>query len=100
MVSYQEQTVLILTAVFGAASVWVMIMRLAFRKSRGQGFFLSDYLTIAAIFCAVTRIAIVPVVILWHSNHDLAKQDLTGSESDRHEIAAKLLLANRLVYNT
>ncbi|KAL4993963.1 hypothetical protein BDV10DRAFT_177736 [Aspergillus recurvatus] len=100
MVSHHQQTVLILTAVFGVASICLMILRLAFRKCRGQDLYWSDYLTIVAILCAVARIAIVPVVILWHSHHEVEQQGLTETEIYQYKLAAKLLIANRLIYNT
>lgn len=74
------------------------------RKYRQQSLNLSDYLTIAAIFCLAARSGFTTVVVLWGNNNlsaaYRAQHEFTDQEVYEREVGSRLTLVNRIVYNT
>ncbi len=95
---------IIMLGVFDFTSTVIMLLRLAMRKYRKQEFNLSDYLTMAAIFCLAARSGFTTVVVLWGNNNLTdayrASHPFTDTEIYQREIGSKLSLVDRIVYNT
>ncbi|KAL3419708.1 hypothetical protein PVAG01_08206 [Phlyctema vagabunda] len=95
---------LIILWVFTFCSVAVMGLRLAMRRYREQKFNLSDYLTMACIFCLLIRVGCIHVVLYWGTNNMSPKLRaatvFTPQEIYEREIGSKLTLVNRPFYNT
>ncbi|KAJ1714383.1 hypothetical protein F9C07_2231600 [Aspergillus flavus] len=93
-------------------SLWVLIwcavglisIRLVMRKIRGKAFVLGDYLSLCAILCALIRLALVHVIIIWGTNNMSREfrysHHFTSEEIYRRETASKFTLVNRVFYNT
>jgi hypothetical protein len=95
---------IILMAVFGFCGALLMLARLAMRKVRRQKFNLSDYLTMVALACLISRTALTTVVVLWGNNNltaaDPAANTFTAVEIYHRVVGSKLTLVNRMNYNT
>ncbi|KAB8231006.1 hypothetical protein BDV23DRAFT_190905 [Aspergillus alliaceus] len=99
-----DDATLISLWVFTWCTVGLISMRLVMRKIRGKSFVLGDYLSIAAILCALIRLALVHVMIIWGTNNMPPKirhsHHFTSQEIYRRETASKFALVNRVFYNT
>ncbi|KAJ5976848.1 hypothetical protein N7501_000190 [Penicillium viridicatum] len=95
---------LIILWVFTWVTVGLIVFRLLVRKLKGFKFVLGDYFAMGAIFCALARLGLVHVIIIWGTNNMSAKfrhtHNFTPEEVRRREIASKLVLANRVFYNS
>ncbi|KAF7585934.1 hypothetical protein BBP40_009854 [Aspergillus hancockii] len=85
-------------------AVTLISVRLVMRKVRGKSFVLGDYLSIGAILCALIRLALVHVIVVWGTNNMSPalrySHHFTSVEVYRRETASKFALANRVFYNT
>ncbi|CAI7653691.1 unnamed protein product [Penicillium viridicatum] len=95
---------LIILWVFTWVTVGLIVFRLLVRKLKGFKFVLGDYFAMGAIFCALARLGLVNVILIWGTNNMSTKfrhtHDFTPEEIRRREIASKLVLANRVFYNS
>ncbi|KAE8163811.1 hypothetical protein BDV40DRAFT_287507 [Aspergillus tamarii] len=85
-------------------AVGLISIRLVMRKIRGKAFVLGDYLSLCAILCALIRLALVHVIIIWGTNNMSPgfrySHHFTPEEIYRRETASKFTLVNRVFYNT
>ncbi|OJD29710.1 pth11-type gpcr protein [Diplodia corticola] len=85
-------------------AVTIMVSRLLLRKVRGQDYSAGDYLTMAAIFCAFVRLALIHVVLVWGTNNMSPqlrdKTHWTPEKVYRREIGSKFAVVNRVFYNS
>lgn len=62
-----------------------------------------DYFTMAAIFCALARLAIIHVVLIWGSNNMpkafRKSHHFSSTELYQCEVGSKLTLVNRIFNN-
>lgn len=95
---------LIILWVFTWAAIGLMVLRLLVRKWKGSQFLLGDYFSLGAILCALVRLALVHVILIWGTNNMTTTfrhtHHFTSEEIRRREIASKLVLANRVFYNS
>ncbi|KAJ5401009.1 hypothetical protein N7465_011498 [Penicillium sp. CMV-2018d] len=95
---------LIILWVFTWVTIGLIVFRLLVRKLKGFQFVLGDYFAMGAILCALARLGLVHVIIIWGTNNMSTKfrhtHDFTSEEIRRREIASKLVLANRVFYNS
>lgn len=95
---------LILLWVFTWVTVGLIVLRLLLRKSKGLQFVWGDYYSMGAILCAIVRLALVHVILIWGTNNmSIAfrqSHEFTTEEIHRREIASKFVLANRVFYNS
>ncbi|KAJ5351114.1 hypothetical protein N7452_000088 [Penicillium brevicompactum] len=95
---------LVLLWVFTWVTVGLIVLRLLLRKSKGLPFVWGDYFSVGAILCALVRLALVHVIILWGTNNMSAafrqSHEFTTEDIHRREIASKFVLANRVFYNS
>jgi hypothetical protein len=98
-----EPTIIILW-VFTWLAIGLIVLRLLMRKVKGLNFVLGDYFAIGAIFCALVRLALVHVILIWGTNNMSPTfrhtHHFTPDEIHRREIASKFVLANRVFYNS
>lgn len=103
MVSEDEIT-LIIVWTFSWVAIAIMSVRLVWQRIQSGKLFIGDYLTMGAIFCAIARLAIIDVVLVWGSNNMTAKMrathHFTSTELYQREIGSKLTLVNRIFYNS
>lgn len=95
-------TVIILW-VFTCAAMIIMILRLIMRKVRKQRFEASDYVTMACMFFLLGRNATAYVVVIWGTNDPTtfrASQVFTANDIYQREVGSKLVLIDRLFYNS
>ena len=99
-----DDPTLIIHWVFTAVAVIIMSTRLVFRQAIFRSFDLADYLTIAAIVCALARGGLIHVVLTWGTNNIPAKTRkklvFTPVVIYQRTIGSKFTIANRPVYNT
>ena len=99
-----DDPTLIIHWVFTALAVLVMTVRLILRRSVFHVFDLADYLTIAAIVCALARGSFIHMVLTWGTNNIRAatrvKLVFTEEVIYRRTMGSKLTVSNRPVYNT
>jgi hypothetical protein len=87
---------------------WVAIgligLRLLMRKLKRLPFVLGDYFSMGAILCALARLALVHVILIWGTNNMTPTfrqtHHFTLEEIHRREIASKCVLVNRVFYNS
>ncbi|GFF28960.1 hypothetical protein IFM61606_10264, partial [Aspergillus udagawae] len=95
---------LIILWVFTWVTIGLISSRLLVRKLKRSHFVLGDYFSMGAIFCALLRLALVHVILIWGTNNMAATfrhtHHFTPEEIRRREIASKFVLANRVVYNS
>lgn len=95
---------LILHWVFTWVAIGLIVMRLLMRKIKGLPFVLGDYFSMGAILCALARLGLVHVILIWGTNNmplDFREtHDFTLEEIRRREIASKCVLVNRVFYNS
>lgn len=95
---------LIILWVFTWVTVALVVLRLLVRKLKGFQFVLGDYLAMGAILCALVRLGLIHVILIWGTNNMSSKlrhtTDFTPEDIRRREIASKLVLANRVFYNS
>jgi hypothetical protein len=98
-----SSTVIILW-VFTWLVVGLIVLRLLLRKLKGLHFVLGDYFAMGALLCALVRLALVHVILIWGTNNmsDTMRHtyNFTPEEIHRREIASKFVLANRVFYNS
>jgi uncharacterized membrane protein len=101
MLSHSQILVLILVWVFGSATILIMGLRLLMRLLRKQQLYLSDHLTILAILCVMAHLSLATVVNVLGNNRTLKPgHHPTATEIYQREIGRKLILADRVVYET
>lgn len=85
-------------------AIAVMSLRLILVKVNTKPFSMGDYLTMGAIFCALARLSLIHVVLIWGSNNVTSKfratHHFTQQEIYHREIGGKLTIVNRLFYNS
>lgn len=95
---------LIIVWLFSWVAFSVMTARLVMCKLRGRKFITGDFLTMGAMFCVLTRLSLIHVVLIWQSNNMPAKfratHNFTPDEIYRREVGSKLTLVNRTFYNS
>ncbi|CAI7616250.1 unnamed protein product [Penicillium glandicola] len=95
---------LIILWVFTWVAVGLIVLRLLLRKLKGHQFILGDYFAMAAIFCALVRLPLIHVVLIWGTNNMSPTlrhtYHFTPEEVRHREIASKFVLANRVFYNS
>jgi uncharacterized protein Usg len=95
---------LIIVWVFTWIAVTVMSLRILLVKINKKPFSIGDYLTMGAIFCALTRLSLIHVVLIWGSNNVTPKframHHFTPQEIYQREIGGKFTIVNRLFYNS
>ncbi|KAJ5085098.1 hypothetical protein N7532_009869 [Penicillium argentinense] len=95
---------LILLWVFTWVVVGLIILRLLLRKRKCLQLVLGDYFSMGAMLCALVRLALVHVILIWGTNNMSANfrqtHDFTPEEIRRREIASKFVLVNRVFYNS
>lgn len=98
------ESTLIILWVFTWVTVGLIVLRLLVRKLKGFPFVLGDYFAMGAILCALVRLGLVHVILIWGTNNMSTKfrqtHDFTAEEIRRREIASKFVLANRVFYNS
>jgi len=98
-----DSTIIILW-VFTWLVTGMIILRLLLRKLKGFKFSLGDYFAMGAILCALVRLALVHVILIWGTNNMSSTfrhtHDFTPEEIRRREIASKFVLVNRVFYNS
>ncbi|KAK5787868.1 hypothetical protein VI817_010365 [Penicillium citrinum] len=91
---------IILLWVFTWIAISLIVSRLVLRKWKGFHFNLGDYFSMGAILCALVRLALVHVILIWGTNNMTRKfrdtHTFTLEEIHRREIASKFVLANRV----
>ncbi|KAJ5497821.1 hypothetical protein N7453_006872 [Penicillium expansum] len=95
---------LIILWVFTWVAIILIILRLLVRKLKRFQFVLGDYFAMGAILCALVRLALVHVIIIWGTNNMSTTfrntHHFTPDEIRRREIASKFVLVNRVFYNS
>ena len=95
---------LVILWVFTWVTVGLIALRLLVRKLKRSPFVLGDYFSVGAMFCALVRLALVHVVLLWGTNNMAAMfrqtHHFTPDEIRRREIGSKFVLVNRVFYNS
>ena len=95
---------LIIVWVFTWIAITVMCLRLVLVKVNKKIFSAGDYLTMGAVFCAVARLSLIHVVLIWGSNNVTPKfratHRFTQQELYQREIGGRLTIVNRLFYNS
>lgn len=95
---------LVLLWLFTWLTVSLIATRLLLRKVRRKPFVLGDYLCFAAILCALVRLALVHVILVWGTNNMSADirqtHHFTDQEIHQREIGSKFTLCNRVFYNS
>lgn len=104
MAATQDDSTLIIHWVFSWLAVLIMAVRLIWRKMAKQKYILGDYLTMAAIVCALTRVALIHVVLIWGTSNMSkayrATHNFTDAEIYQRQVGSQLSLANRIFYNS
>ncbi|KAJ5439086.1 uncharacterized protein N7458_010084 [Penicillium daleae] len=99
-----DSTTLIILWVFTWAAIGLILLRLLVRKLKGLQFIMGDYFSMGAILCALVRLALVHVVLIWGTNNMTTTfrhtHHFTPEEIRRREIASKFVLTNRVFYNS
>lgn len=95
---------LVIHWVFSWLAIGLIVLRLALRKVRGLQFTLGDRLAMGAILCAIVRLVLVHVILIWGTNNvplSFRQTHIFTDEDIRHrEIASKFVLVNRVFYNS
>lgn len=95
---------LVILWVFTWVAIGLIALRLLMRKVKKAPFVLGDYFSMGAIFCALVRLALVHVILLWGTNNMSAAfrqtHHFTPEEIRHREIASKFILVNRVFYNS
>ncbi|KAJ6043411.1 uncharacterized protein N7446_001610 [Penicillium canescens] len=95
---------LIILWVFTWVAIGLIVLRLLLRKVKGLTFVLGDYFAMGAILCALVRLALVHVILIWGTNNMSTTfrhtHHFTPEEIRRREIASKFVLTNRVFYNS
>lgn len=96
-------TTLVLLWLFTWLTVALIVTRLLMRKVRRKPFVLGDYLSFAAILCALVRLALVHVILTWGTNNmpaEMRQSHFTDQQIHQREIGSKFTLCNRVFYNS
>ncbi|KAK4695472.1 hypothetical protein P7C71_g2286, partial [Lecanoromycetidae sp. Uapishka_2] len=100
----QDDVTLIIVWTFSWLAIVIMAMRLIWGRVQMGKLQLGDYLTMGAIFCAIARLAIIDVVLIWGSNNVTPEfrktHHFSSTELYHREIGSKLTLVNRIFYNS
>lgn len=104
MKSIPDDPTLAIHWAFSCLAILIMTVRLVWRKVAKQSFNWGDYFTMGAIVCALTRLALIHVVLIWGTsnvpNGYRLNHDFTATEIYQREIGSKLSIANRFFYNS
>ncbi|KAK1981811.1 hypothetical protein LZ30DRAFT_719217 [Colletotrichum cereale] len=99
-----DDPTLLIHWLFSCLAFSVMVVRLVWKKVAKQDFNIGDWLTIAAIVCAMTRLGLIHVVLTWGTNNVSKAYRKTHAFSNeeiyRREIGSKLSIVNRVFYNS
>ncbi|KAK2596636.1 hypothetical protein QQS21_006312 [Conoideocrella luteorostrata] len=100
----QQATTLAIHWVFSCLAIIVMLVRLIGRKITREIYNQGDYFTIAAIVCALARVALIHVVLIWGTsnvpNGYRLHHVFSDTEIYQRQIGSKLSIANRFFYNS
>lgn len=103
MVSQDDVTIIIVWT-FSWVAITIMAVRILWQRLQMRQLNLGDYLTMGAIFCAIARVAIIHVVLIWGSNNVTATfratHHFSSTELYQREVGSKLTLVNRVFYNS
>lgn len=95
---------LVIHWVFTGVAVFIMTSRLFLKRTVFHSFDLADYLTFAAIICALARAGLIHVVLTWGTNNMTAamraKTVFTPQVIYQRTIGSKFAISNRPIYNT
>ncbi|POR33811.1 Uncharacterized protein TPAR_06003 [Tolypocladium paradoxum] len=95
---------LVIHWVFSWLAVLTMAARLIWRKIAKQSYNLGDYFTIAAVVCALTRLAVIHVVLIWGTSNMTEayrnSHNFTDTEIYQRQIGSQLTLTSRVFYNS
>ncbi|OQD93837.1 hypothetical protein PENVUL_c169G05256 [Penicillium vulpinum] len=95
---------LIILWIFTWVAIGLIVLRLLLRKLKGHQFSLGDYFSMGAMLCALVRLALVHVILIWGTNNMSTKlrhtHHFTPVEIRHREIASKFVLANRVFYTS
>lgn len=99
-----DLTTIIIHWVFTWVAIGLIVLRLLLRKWKGFHFVHGDYFSMGAILCALARLALVHVILIWGTNNMPSSfrntHNFTPEEIRRREIASKFVLTNRVFYNS
>lgn len=99
-----DDPTLLIHWLFSWITILIMCVRLAWRKLAKQDFNLGDYLTMAAIVCALTRLGLIHVVLIWGTSNIpptvRESHDFTDREIYQRVVGSKCSIANRFIYNS
>jgi hypothetical protein len=97
-------TTLIIHWAFSVCAFFLISLRLFLRKYRRLNFTQGDYCAMGAFFCALVRLALIHIVLIWGTNNMPAalRETLYFSAQDirQREIGSKCVLADRFFYNS
>ena len=95
---------LVIHWVFSIVAILIMTFRLVGRRIAKHVYNAGDWLTMGAIVCALTRLALIHVVLIWGTTNMSTKFRLqhhfTPDEIYQREIGSKFSIANRFFYNS
>ena len=104
MATPQGNSTLIIHWVFSWVALFIMTARLIWRKVAKQRYILGDYFTMAAMVCALARLALIHVVLIWGTANISAAyrqaHEFTEREVFERQIGSQLSLVNRVFYNS
>lgn len=99
-----QERFLIIHWLFSSMGILLMAVRLVWRKLGGQNVNLGDYLTMAAIFCGLTRTVFNHVILIWGTNnmHPALRESHKFTEKDIYQrtVGSKLSFANKFTYSS
>ena len=103
-IATMPQTTVIIVWVSTWIAVCVMCARLILIRIHKKPFASGDYLTAGAIFCAVARLSLIHVVLIWGNNNFTpsfrADHKFTPQEIYHREIGGKLTIVDRVFYSS
>jgi hypothetical protein len=99
-----DKAILALHWAFCCLAILVMTIRLTYRRVAKRPFGWGDGLTMGAVICVLTRLALMHVVLIWGSSNVPREYQLahnyTETEIHHREIGSKLSISNRFIYVT
>lgn len=96
---------LVIHWVFSVVAILIMTFRLIGRWRAKHVYNAGDWCTIGALVCALTRLALIHVVLIWGTTNMPAKlraqaYKFTAQQIYQREIGSKFSIANRFFYNS
>lgn len=95
---------LVIHWVFSCVAILIMTVRLVGRRMAKHKYTAGDWCTTGAIICALTRLALIHVVLIWGTSNispALRKShNFSPQEIYQREIGSKFSIANRFFYNS